>query len=109
MGDDDDGGDSDEGKTAQIFHYKTLTQNHLDTLKITFESYWEESSCYLMKNVADGENGLSWREKCCRGREEACRVLTAQWDRPSTTATMNWPELAVWLQEVTSIFSRDVT
>lgn len=41
------------------------------------------------------------------GRVQGCCVLTAQWDRLSTTAVVNWPELAaVRRQEVTR---RDVT
>lgn len=55
-------GDDSEVKRMKY----TLTQNHLDTLKITSESWWDGSSCYLKGNVVEEKNGLMVREKCCR-------------------------------------------
>lgn len=48
-------GDDDSEENRPIFWKRTLTQNHLDTLKITFGSYWDVSCRYLMENVARQE------------------------------------------------------
>lgn len=54
-GDEDE--ERDEGNPRTFYpEYLTLTQNHLETLKITFESWREEGSRYLMENVAEKRN-----------------------------------------------------
>ena len=77
MGEDD----SDEART--------LTQNHLVTLKITSESWRGESGCYLRGDVAEGgrRTGESWGNVAAahgRSRSGAERGAAAWWQLSGT-------------------------
>lgn len=75
-------GDDDSEENPQIYGNRTLTQNHLDTLKITFESYWGVSCRYLMGNVAREERTACGRTALPQQRAEwlVAALLTARWD-----------------------------
>lgn len=76
-------------QTADMFQNNTLTKDHLDTLKITFESYWDESSCYLKENVAEEGKWLSLGRKRCH-RTKIQSLVAAYWQLSGTVFQRQW-------------------